>query len=513
MDLVRTIGAILTTAAAAPAQSSPCPPQGMSLAVSGGTLGRSWSVELAGAPFAPGVLAFDAGGGPVATASGLVCLDLGPALALQPIALGAGGTLVLGGELPAELALAGQAMHLQAVVADLSVPGSAALSNGYPMVFQAPRFTILVPGTQPSYGEDPGRVTSFSLLAPSLAAPHTFGGQVCDHARLPGLGWVAFLTGGESLECLDESTTAPVAVIDLAASVGLSGRLAATPEGSELLVLDPGSAALSASAELSWLTLPSGAVQSVTVLPGKAQGVLALPGPRAAVSAGSTVHVVDYAAGIVLASIDLGASGGAIVDWLVTGQRLITVQSGIHDDPGGVPLPGGLNAIDLTTLSAELAAPLAFSLTEVPSQVRLGPGPTGAALFVLFPSVGDSCGAIRIHDPATLVELDQVSLPSLTASMELSSAGSHWVLLRSGTDWGQPGALLTLDPHTLALATVADLPAAPSMALAIFDSDSVHEGMFVSGWSTLVLFQTDPLGGLAFVPLPIQGATYGAFSN
>lgn len=496
-----------------PAQSSPCPPQGMSMTVVGGTLGRQWTVELAGAPFAPGVLAIDGGGGPVLTPSGLVCLDLSSALALQPIALGAGGSLKLGGELPAEVALVGQAMHLQAVVADFSQPGFAALSNGYPMVFQEPRFTILVPGTQPSYGEDPGLATNFGLLAPAFASPVKLSAPVSDRTRLPGLGWVVFLTGGQTLECLDEASLAPLATFALEPGPGPAARIEPTAEGSELLVLFPGDAALGLEAELRWISLPSGAVLAGTSISGSASEVLALPGQRAALRSGSTVHVVDYAAASIVASVDLGAGAGAIVDWLLDGQRLITVHAGIYDDPSGHPVPGGLNALDLATLQAELSDPLPFGLAEVPSQVRLGPGPQGATLFVLFPSVGDAASELRLHSPATLIERDQVLLPSLTQSMELSSGGTHWVLLRSGTVWGQAGALLALDPATLALDTFAELPAAPHMALTILGSNSIHEGMFVSGWSTLYLFSTDPLGSLAWVPLPIQGDVYEAFSN
>src|SRR5262245_34629770 len=92
-----------------------CPPQGLTLTVTGGRLGDPASLQVTRRPFAPGILAFDVAGGPTPTPAGIACLGLTPQLQLFPFTFGSVGTLSIQATLPANPGLNGLTIFTQAV--------------------------------------------------------------------------------------------------------------------------------------------------------------------------------------------------------------------------------------------------------------------------------------------------------------------------------------------------------------------------------------------------------------
>ena len=495
------------------AQVSPCAPQGLVLETQGGTLGNSFAIDLSGGlPGAAGLVLFDTGGGPIPLSFGTFCVDFSPSLLTLPFNLDGAGALSLGGVLALNPQLGGQSSFIQGVAVDFTQPSFLALSNGGVIRLLPPQLYLVDPGLVTPVGSTPGNLASFDALTnlPGFLAP--LPGHAAAAVRVAPFGWIAVLQLDGSVLLIDELTGAVAQTAAFPPSLGAAHDLA-YDGGDRLLALfggqppSPFGGGVPGSLRaLSLSTLALGVVTPfATTNPDR---ILLLDDPDLAyLGAGEEIVIANHAAGVELGSVSLGTGAGDLVDWLVDGGRLITLHPGIAANPfGGTYSPPGVNGVDLATGQPLFANPQTLATTGLASLLRAGPGPSGPALLVLLPDVGE----IHLLNPADLVSFTAVAVPAGTGLLELSAGGSEWILVDSGSPTSpfappEPGNLLQMVPATLAVTSVSSLPDTAQTALVVLPSETLNRAYVLNGGNELLQLATDPLASPG-LPIPLPGS-------
>jgi hypothetical protein len=266
-----------------------------------------------------------------------------------------------------------------------------------------------------------------------------------------------------------------------------------------------------------FLSLPSGGVFSTASLTsGNPSDIVLIPGTGFAYLRENTrLLPLDYINNVQLPSIELGNANGAVVDWVLEGNLLVTLLSGIAPTPfGGTTAPAAVHAADVTIHAAALPAPVPLP-TFGGTLLRAGPGSAGPALFALL----SSTGLIVELSPGTLAPVGTVTVPVNTSHLELSAGRMDWLIMQSGRNPtpfspGVPGMLLRMDPATQAVSALSATPAERQQHLLPVASDSLRKAHIVSGTGDLFALSTDPAGlpGPA-IPLPVSSQALSVTGN
>ncbi len=497
--LLGSVALVLSAGSLTAQGASPCPPLGLVFDVAGGEIDEPYAFTIAGSPLSPGLVGYDVAGGPLPSPFGTLCLGFTQALVIESFALDGGGTFVRGGVVPNNPALAGQSLFAQAVVVDLLLPpGTLSLSNGVEVVFESPHAMLVDVGLATPFGNTPGNLLRVDSIGPGVSLLAPFAQPVLDAVRVPAFDCVAVLLLNGDLVCYAESDGSVLASTSVPIAGGV-GRLALAGAG-RLLVSSRG---------LPPSPFGGGTPGSLFVyeLPGLVAGpsvVLSLAHPTELLARPSTsfaylrdgfeIVIVDHVAGIEGATVSLNGSNGQIVDWLVDGNRLITLLGGVAPNPfGGSGAPPGLNGVDLAIEQPLFGTAAQLPTTSLATLLRRGPGTTGTALFVVAPSTGE----LFEIAPATLAVQTTAAVPIGTTFLELSSGATEWLAVASGSPGTPftppvPGQVFTVDPATLAGSIVANLPNETQQALAVLQAINTSAAYVVNGGDELLPMATDP---------------------
>lgn len=509
--LRRFLPIVLLFSASLAAQVSPCPGTGgLSLLLTGGRTGDAFSLTIQGAPGATGLLGLDVGGGPIATPVGLVCLSFTPFLQLLPIGLDGTGSLQIAGVLPPDPGLSGLTLFMQAAVAQAGLPVPT-LSPGASMAFRPPRWFFVDAGSaNPIGGIVPGSILAYDALTETPGWSAALTTTVADATRVPYLGLVLVLTSAGQLSAYNEETGNLVFSVPVPSGPGTPGRIAALEDGSGLIILYPGTPpspftggtpgavvtmGLPVTTPLLNIPLPGAFPTDLVLVPGTTWGY---------VREGSVLTRFDFITGAVSPPLNLGTTFGSVVDWRVGSGQILVLFGGITPSPfGGTSASSAVQAVDVPSNTPVQAAPLPLAAAGA-TLVRAGPGPTGGALLALLPQQG----AVQVVAPDLSAVLATVTVPVGTGHLDLSPGGGEWLLVQSGSVplFGSPvpGTLLRMDPATLAVSTVAALPAQTQSLLLPLGSDALRKAYLVNASNSLLTFATDPAGAPSpLITLPI----------
>lgn len=477
----------LLFAAAPSVKAQSCPGTGATLRADGGRLGDVYRIQVSGSPGAAGLLGIDTASGPTGTLFGAVCLGLSPALQLLPFTLDASGEFSVGGVAPPLAALSGLELSLQAGVTDVMAPGGVALSNGASLSLRSP----LVFYAEYGVSATTGNVTAYDLLSRMEVWTASTPVDVWEIAYLPAVDRVAVLQWQGLLTILDAATGAITQQVQLPTGQGAALDVVPTPDGEHALVALPGTGIAKIDPLTGNFTVFS-ALGATKLFP--------VPDTDLVYAiAYNRVVGVDHVTGTSLVPHFPHPSGEAIRDAVLADDRLIAFFQGT------LPAPWGCTDDAVWSLDVHTNLPNTPSLVPLAgfcggSSLHFGPGSAGPGVWAL--RVGD--GALVEIDPVSLALRGTAQAPSApVAFMTASAGGSGWLLTRVGTTGPvlphSPGEVMFLDAGTSTVTTAATLP---GLALSTWapGSDSLREA-WVHTPTGVTVIPTDPIG----TPAPLIG--------
>lgn len=498
---------------AADAQA-PCPARGMTVAVHGGRLGDTWSVEMTGRPLAFGILGFDLAPGPVLTPIGTVCLGLTPNLVTLGFTFDAAGVAAINRLMPVNPSLAGFTVDMAGVAIDPAQPGGFALSNGAALVAHQPRLYFVSPGFSSPFGSTPGSLAALNMVTDDVAFSQPLTTNVRDVAFVRERGWLVLLLGNGALQGFDGITGAMVLNATLTGTAAAASKLVALPGGDQLLLMSSGTPPTpfggGTPGAVHFVSLPGGALTtSIPLASGNPSAVLLAPGTSLAfLRLQDGLVPVDWAAPVVYGSIPLPTGFGGLVDWQCANNVVYVLHGGTTGGIfGGSGSPGALSAVDVATFNVlftnQLASPPPLQL------LRAGPGTTGPSLFVY----GDTAAAIDEFAQFTGTPTVSIGVGAGITAMELSALGSQWLLLCNGAGCGGP-ALQGLIAGTTLILPLAPLPSGLQPLIAVSPSAGFGKACLAIGTNTAAPFLTD-LGTASpgSVTLPISAGLFIVVSD
>jgi hypothetical protein len=512
-----------------------CPPQGLTLTVTGGRLGDPASLQVTGSPFAPGILAFDVAGGPTSTPVGIACLGLTSQLQLFPFTFDSGGILSIQANLPTSPGLDGLTIFMQAIAAQTGQPSPFAWSNGASLTLSSPKLVLIDPGVLTPVGPGtPGKFCVFDALTdtpitPAIPLP---AGYVRDAISIPALGLVAMLLTSNTILVIDANTGALVTTITPPTGTAAPGdptSLAA--DGISLYVvyegyvaLFPGTSSVPGSVRSYFLpfgtigptiSLPFGNPREMLVVPGSSVAYLrhhSASGPGS--PAPATVLPIDLATGGALPPINFGTGFGTIAEWTLHNGIVYCVSYGIPPWPPQIPFTYSQRA--LMAFSTITNAPLPPSPVVLPlgsgPGLRLGPG-TGGSTSLFHPGPSPAAALLEIS-PTTLNIVNTIPLGGYLSGMQLSSGGTEWLAV---LDTGTQKQLVKLALPTLAptvLSTLAGYGPYVGQFITPLPSATIRKAYFTENGSSITPFATDPATPPSTaLPLPLSNSSYIVLQN
>jgi hypothetical protein len=207
---------------------------------------------------------------------------------------------------------------------------------------------------------------------------------------------------------------------------------------------------------------------------------------------GSVLQAIALAGGN---PTELLSTPGSQVVWLPAGDSLVSVDLASGEELAPIALPtafgpavyGVIGTDRLYALHAIQGASAPFALAELAKVMRLGPGPIPSALHVLVPAAQ----TVLQYHPGTLSFVSSSVLPAAANMMALSSGGTEWLLVGSGSPGipggtPVPGTWMRLPVGSPLALVVAVLPAESQSALTVLPSALPHTAISVSGGATLL---------------------------
>lgn len=498
--MLRTTAALVLLSSFSSVALAQCPSTGVALTASGGRLGDGWRVDAVGPAGALGVFGLDiAGGTPVPTPFGPICLGLTPALVALTFVFDPTGHGFVGGVMPANPIFAGTTIYAAALAFSPQLPGGFGVGNGAQFTLREPRFWCVSPGTTSPFGSTPGVIVPMNGISDSTLYSLTLPSSVIDAATAPQRGLLVVRLGNGALAAYDGSGPTPVWNVALTGNAASSSRLLAVSDDL-LLMLSPGSApgpfGGGTPGTIHLVSLTNGALlQSYPMASGNPDAMLAVAGTTQVVlRLASGVATFDWSNGQYSPVTALPTTNGGFVDWQATGGLLYVLHSGTTPGPfGGTGTPPAVSVVTIPSPTVLWTVPL--TMTGTASMLRVGPGSAGPGLYVY-----GSAGVLQEYSQVLVNPVGSLSVGTGINSMELSALGTQWLLLCAGGGCGGP-TLLQMAAGTNTLLPVAALQAAPS-PLAVSPSASYGKACFVQGSNLGTPFVTDPAGTLGGVVLP-----------